>query len=89
MSVPIGCPVNKARIVVRPASTAIRDVTPALVRKPMSGATPTTITSEITLATSDVSTYAPSVAGRAIGEEPERGVGDAGGDRDQQDAGQQ
>ena len=41
--------------------------TPAPVRKPMSSATPTTITSEIRLATSEVSTCAHSTPDRAIG----------------------
>ena len=63
----------------------------------------TTTTSEIRLATSEVSTCAHSTDERAIGmdwnrskmplfmssEEPVRGVGDARRDRDQQDAGQQ
>ena len=69
----------------------------------MSRATSTTTTSEIRLATSEVSTCAHSTrrprdrhglepledAALHVHEEPEGGVGDARGDRDEQDAGQQ
>lgn len=84
-------------------ATASHARTPAPERKPMSSATSTTTTSEIRLATSEVSTCAQSTDDRAIGmewnrskmpplqveEEPVGGVGDPGGDRDQQDAGKE
>ena len=48
-------------------ATASQASTPAPERKPMTRATPTTTTSEITLATSEVSTCAHSTPDRAIG----------------------
>src|SRR5262245_15596759 len=48
-------------------ATASHAITLAPVRKPMSSATPTTTTSEIRLATTDVSTCAHSTEDRAIG----------------------
>ncbi len=48
-------------------ATASQASTPAPERKPMRRATPTTTTSEITLATSEVSTCAHSTPDRAIG----------------------
>jgi len=47
--------------------TASQASTPAPERKPIASATTTTSTSEIRLATSEVSTWAQSVAERAIG----------------------
>ena len=91
--------VNSARI----PATASQASRPAEVRNPIRSATSTMITSVIPLATSEVSTCAHSTDDRAIGmewnrskmplcrssEQPEGGVRDARGDRDQQDAGQQ
>ena len=51
----------------RMPATASQASTPADERNPMSRATSTTITSEIRLATSEVSTCAHSTADRAIG----------------------
>ena len=48
-------------------ATASQASTPAPERKPMATATPTTTTSEITLAASEVSTCAHSTDDRAIG----------------------
>ena len=52
---------------IRMPATASQASTPAPERKPMRRATPTTTTTEIRLATSEVSTCAQSTDDRAIG----------------------
>ncbi|SDS40654.1 hypothetical protein SAMN04515669_1026 [Jiangella sp. DSM 45060] len=59
----VSASVNSSRMPATPSQAA----TPALDRKPMSSATPTTMTSEMRFATSEVSTCAHSTPERAIG----------------------
>ena len=62
-AIQVSARVNRMRM----PATASQASTPAPERKPMATATPTTTTSEITLAASEVSTCAHSTPDRAIG----------------------